>query len=328
MRLRCRRRPLFAVLCLSLLVFSPFAVVRWSASEVVSPPRRKLMDYHKEFLADLPAHGIRAERFTASDGTPCLVVSPGGSAGERGTTIRRQLESRGLRLKPFGQVHGTVVLVHGRKGRKEDYLAIAERFCACGFRCLIPDMPAHGDHPATVATYGVREAVIPELVLGEASSHFGFPAAPAGLMGMSMGGSVVVHAASRPAAPWRALVVVASFDSLRDVVHAEARDRLGTGLGGLLMTRVESIYQDESGVRLAAIRPIDRIPQLRMPTLIAHGTADAVVPLSAGKRLHAALPADLASQWIEIPDAGHDNVLVTGFPIYAAMAEWFLTHVR
>ena len=150
---------------------------------------------------------MRIEPFTASDGTPCLVVSPSGNLGERGEVIRKQLTERGLTLPPFGLVKGTLVLTHGRKGRKEDYLSIAERLCAVGFRCVIPDLPGHGDHPADIATYGVREAGLPVRVMNEASRKFGFDPQPAGLMGMSMGGSVAVHAVDQPGTPWKALVV-------------------------------------------------------------------------------------------------------------------------
>ena len=41
-------------------------------------------------------------------------------------------------------------------------LLVAERFCAAAFRCLMMDLPPHGDHPAEVATYGLRHGVILE----------------------------------------------------------------------------------------------------------------------------------------------------------------------
>jgi pimeloyl-ACP methyl ester carboxylesterase len=324
--LRKHRCPLILLL-LGLLVSAPIVVVRWATAELASPPRRDLMDYHREFLADLPAHGIRVEEFTAQDGTPCLVVSPAGSPGERGKILRNQLTERGFRLSPFGEILGTLVLLHGRKGRKEDYLGIAERFAACGLRCVIPDLPGHGDHPGKIATYGVREAMVPARVLDEAASRFGFEPKPSGLMGISMGGSVAIHAAALPDAPWSALIVVASFDSLGGIARNDARRRLGHTLGDLLADEMESLYQKKTGIGLPDIRPLDRVASVQAPTLIAHGTADSVVPFTSGKRLHDALSAGLPRKWIEIPDAGHDNVLITDFPIYAEMTSWFLNHL-
>ena len=101
-----------------------------------------------------------------------------------------------------------MVLVHGRTGRKEDYLLIAERLSAVGFRCLLPDMPAHGEHPGIHATFGIREADIPARALKESAELLKFNPVPAGLMGMSMGGAVSMHAAAEPDQPWKALVIL------------------------------------------------------------------------------------------------------------------------
>lgn len=69
------------------------------------------------------------------------------------------------------------------------------------------------------------------------------------------------------------------------------------------------------------------MPKLHCPTLIAHGTADHVIPIECGRRLHMALPSNIEKRWVEIPGADHDNVLITDFPIYAEMAAWLLRHV-
>jgi pimeloyl-ACP methyl ester carboxylesterase len=299
----------------------------WSGSEIASPSRRPLMDYHRDFLTNQTAHGMRIEPFTASDGTPCLVVSPSGNLGERGDVIRKQLTERGLTLPPFGLVKGTLVLTHGRKGRKEDYLSIAERLCAVGLRCVIPDLPGHGDHPADIATYGVREAGLPVRVMNEASRKFGFDPQPAGLMGMSMGGSVAVHAVDQPGTPWKALVVVASFDSFPAVIQGQAVRHSGVTLGPLWASATGSVYHWKSGIWLEDIQPTRHAASIQIPTMIAHGTADHVISLDGGRRLFDSLPSDITKKWVKIPGAGHDNVLITNYPIYADIAEWMLQHV-
>lgn len=309
------------------IILLPSGFVYWTGSEIASPSRRLLMDYHREFRANPAAHGIRIDHFTASDGTPCLVVSPSGNTGERGAIIRAQLARRGLTLPPFGEISGTLVLNHGRKGRKEDYLPIAERLCAAGFRCVIPDLPAHGDHPANIATYGVREAGLPARILDEASRRFGFEKQPAGLMGMSMGGSVAVHAADQPDAPWKALVVVSSFDSFPAVIEGQATRHAGVTLGPLWAEATDAVYHWKSGISINDIQPRHHAASIHIPSLIAHGTADRVVSMESGRRLFDSLPEDTLKKWVEIPGAGHDNVLITDYPIYADIAEWMLRHV-
>jgi pimeloyl-ACP methyl ester carboxylesterase len=61
--------------------------------------------------------------------------------------------------------------------------------------------------------------------------------------------------------------------------------------------------------------------------LIAHGTADRVISIDGGRRLFDSLPGDISKKWVVIPDAGHDNVLVTSYPIYADIAGWMLRHL-
>jgi uncharacterized protein len=313
-----------------LTLLTTTGLIFWAGSEIASPTRRSLMDYHREFLSNPTAHGVVIERFTASDGTPCLVCTPdpSGNLGDRGNKIRQQLTARRLELTPFGKVIGTLVLVHGRKGRKEDYLPIAERLCAVGFRCVIPDLPAHGDHPATLATYGVREAELPARVLDEAARKFTFDPQPAGLVGMSMGGSVSVHAADRPAAPWKALAVICSFDSFPKVIESQASRYLSPALGPWWAHATDRVYHWKTGIHLADIQPHRHAALITIPTLIAHGTEDRVSSIIRSKRLYDSLPAATPKQWIEIPGAGHDNVLTTTYQIYADVAEWMLRWCR
>ncbi len=312
-----------------LILLTASGLIYWAGSEIASPSRRPLMDYHREFLANPAGQGLVIDRFTASDGTPCLVCTPdpSGSLGERGTIIRRQLSADGFNLVPAGRIVGTLVLVHGRKGRKEDYLPIAERLCASGFRCVIPDMPAHGDHPATIATYGIREAGVPARVLDEAARKFTFDPQPSGLLGMSMGGSVAMHATDLPDAPWKALVIISSFDSFHRVIEGQASRYLGTTLGPLWADSSDAIYRWKSGISIADIQPHRHASSLRLPTLIAHGSSDRVICITSGRRLFNALPATSSIKWIEVPGANHDNVLITAYPIYAGIAGWMLRHV-
>lgn len=303
----------------------------WAGNQVAHPPRRPLHDYHLEYLASPASHGTRVSPFTTSaTRTPCLLVEPlaDGILGSRGETIRRQLSERGITLAPSGKIIGTLVLLHGRRGRKEDYLLIAERFAACGFRCVIPDLPGHGTHPDPLATYGLREHSIAEEMLDEAEQRYGFRATHAGLMGISMGGAVAIQTASRHPERWSALAVLSTFDTLENVVSFQAQRLVGPWLAQIWVPGAAWTYRSKSGMSLSSIRSIDAAASLSIPTLIGHGTADTIIPFELGQRLHASLPSSLPQEWVEIPDADHDNVLITDFPIYATLATWFLNHLE
>lgn len=313
-------------LCLILIV----AACLWAGNQLASPARRALQDYHFEFLADPAAHGVSITAFTASDATPCLMIqpTPNGKLGTRGLKIREQLTAESVALPAQGQITGTLVLVHGRRGRKEDYLLIAERLCAVGFRCLLPDMPAHGENPGAYATFGIREAEIPARVLLEAAEKFKFDPVPAGLMGMSMGGAVSIQSAALPTRPWKALVILSSFDRLETAIQKNVGDRVGSSLGNAWAGIAGRIYQWKTGIAISDIRSDLAAKKITLPTLIAHGTSDRVIPHESGQRLYAALPNTIEKRWIDVPEADHDNVLITDFPIYATVAKWMLRHVN
>ena len=136
--------------------------------------------------------GLSISSYDCLEGqVPCLLVEPDGiaGAGKRGKLLRQQLAAKRVELTAYGQVRGIVVLLHGRNGRKEDLLPVAERFVAAGFRCVLLDLPAHGDSPIESMSFGSSEfeRQIPRRVLTEVKSQFGLPDEPAVLWGLSMG---------------------------------------------------------------------------------------------------------------------------------------------
>ncbi len=311
------------------LILAWVAAFWWGGCQIACLPRRSLQDYHLEFLSHPAAHGVLLKPFAAAN-TPCILVEPlaGAPLGPRGQAVREQLAAQNLELPPPGTIAGTLVLLHGRRGRKEDYLPIAERFCAVGFRCLLADMPGHGDHPSELACYGMREAELPGELLDEAGGLLHFDTKPAGIMGLSMGGAVAIQAAAKHPGRWKALAIVSSFDTLENAVHQQAVSNVGSVLGACWQFGAAKVYEWKTGIRLDSIRSIDAVPALTMPTLIAHGSADHIIPEACGKNLFEALPPQLEKRWVEIPGADHDNVLITNFPIYATLAAWMVEHVR
>ena len=236
------------------------------------------------------------------------------------------MTQKGIALSERGAIIGTIVMLHGHKGRKEDYLAIAERFCAVGFRCLMVDLPGHGDNPLPFATFGKTERALPLTVLRAASSKFGFPASPALLFGVSQGGGIAWQAASEPA-PWSAMVTVSAFSDLGDVVDSQAH-RLFGPLGGASawLTRKLCVYR--AGLDPATIRPVDHAARIgEMPVLIAHGDVDDFIPPAHANALFNAASTS-RKELLFIQGAGHSNVFVTAAPTYATMAEFCLRHVQ
>jgi pimeloyl-ACP methyl ester carboxylesterase len=312
---------------MSLAAAALAAFIWFAAGQIVQPPRGYISEYHREWLLHPEAHGMRITRDAASGGEfPYLLVEPDSSTGPaaRGSRVREQITALGLQPPPFGEVIGTLVLLHGRTGRKDAMLAIAERFCAAGFRCVIPDLPAQGESSITVQTFGARsfESALPSVVLMDAATKFDFAPAPAGVFGMSMGGAYAVSAASKHPEKWRALVLLSTFDSLPLVIRARARRLVGP-FSLLCVPLVERVAQRRSGVCPAEIVPAQWATAISAPTMVVHGTVDPLFPPELGKRLYEAI-GSREKRWLEVEGGSHDRVLTTPMPLYATMSAWFL----
>lgn len=308
------------------------ALAWWGATALLQPSRRTLQDYHKEMLDQPRRFGLALHAFevpaekVGGYSMPCLLCEPdaGAAPGARGQILRKQLGAMGVKLAEFGTVRGTVVLLHGHKGRKEDGLPVAERFCAAGLRCILLDLPAQGDNANPIASFGLREWRLPSEAVREASKRFRFPERPCALWGISQGGAVAIQAAAQT--PCDTLVVLSSFPRLNDVCEAQSR-RLFGPLSITMDALMDRITAWRAGYIPSQVRPIDFARRLQMPVLIAHGTADTLIPLASGRQLYDALQSPV-KRWLPVEGGTHDRVLTTPMPLYAEMTRFLLENMR
>lgn len=309
---RLRTRLLRLFLCVMVLTLTGFGLLGWlGAGHLVSPERRHLQDYHREILADPTRFGLSLQAFDGPHSTPCLLVRPqAGGEARKSRQLRSRLKNDGVPLGPWGEARGTIVLLHGHGGRKEDHLPICERFCAAGFRCLVLDLPGHGDHPDNRASFGFREADLVVEVLDDCATRFGFAPGPVSLFGVSQGGAIALRCAARHGERFNAVVSVASFAGLDEMIATAAR-RLHPGLRPVapLSSRAVGLAAWlRGGFHPASIRPLDEARHIRIPALIVHGRIDRMIPPSDAQRIHEALREPRTPlRWVE--DAGHQSVL-------------------
>lgn len=306
-----------------------FSLTWIASSSLICPPRRPLQDYHLEILAKPRDHGLQVQAFSvrSQDGydTPCLLCEPIATPGPaaKGNKLRADLQAQGMTLAPWGSIRATLVLLHGHKGRKEDYLPIAERFCAVGFRCLLVDLPGHGDHPAPFACFGAHESDLPGRVLQEAARQFHFSPTPAALFGISQGGAIALQAAARPQENWYAVGELSGFATLDEVIAGQAATYFGP-LRAPARATVRWLVEHRAGFDTGAVRPIDAAARLStQAVLIGHGDADAFILPAQAQQLWQVLPAS-RKQFLNIPGAGHNDVLITPAPVYATLSRFFL----
>lgn len=315
------------LLALLIAIYSFWA----AAGQFVSPKRLPIQDYQLSWLNQPDTHGLSVSGQLCNHGlTPCLFISanPNLKPAMRGASLREQLMSRGVTLKPYGQSQGILILLHGRTGRKENLLAAAERFAALGFKCVLIDLPGHGDSPITqtgFATAEIEQQLLSNL-LTEARQFFAEPTSPAFLWGISMGGAFAVHSAAQAPNLWRGLMVVSSFDNLSSVI-ADHFNWLPQPLAQPMSQWFIELIDNRHAIRLDQAQPEKWAHNVTIPTFIAHGDQDSVIGISHGKQLFAAIQ-NHKKTWLEVAGADHDNILITDYPLYAAMGEWLIAQTQ
>ncbi|MGH8047426.1 MAG: alpha/beta hydrolase [Chthoniobacterales bacterium] len=312
---------------LLLLFVALYGITSWiGAGWLLAPPRNPPQTWQLDMLGNPRNYGLRIERSISAAGVPYLLCVPDASAGpgRRGGILRMQL---GNGAPPYGDIRGTVVLLHGWTMRKEGLLAVAERFCAAGLRCVIPDLPGHGESPSPTAGFGARagERLLPGEVLESASRRFNFPSRPAVLWGLSMGGAYALQAATAQPELWSTVVVVSSFDALEPVVHGQV-DSSAHGLGSFLRPGLAVAVRIRGGFWPGDACPVESARRLQVPAFIVHGTSDDLIPPSCGRRIYEAIPTP-RKRWLAVDGALHGNVLGTPQHVFVEMSGWFLTWI-
>lgn len=311
---------------LILLLILTVAIGWLGSSRLLTPERRPLQDYHRDIL-DAPADfGRTISEHEARCGTPYLIVRPTPSPGiaRKSRALREALKSTPTPASPWGQIQGTVVLLHGHSSRKEDHLPICERLCAAGFRCILPDLPGHGDSPLDHATFGMSEAALIEDLVNEVQEST--RSTPTFLFGISQGGAISILTAARNPDQWAGVVSVAAFSSLDEVIHHSARSihPMARSASPLCYHAVAMASRVRSGMDPARIRPADAARQLTLPALIAHGDADTYIPIAQGRSIFDKIPSS-EKQFYTVEGGNHGRVLaVDADRLYPAICSFML----
>jgi pimeloyl-ACP methyl ester carboxylesterase len=207
----------------------------------------------------------------------------------------------------------TIFVLPGLRDDKEYMRAYAERLAEAGYRAVLVDSRGHGRSTGHWLTYGVQEA----RDLSQLVDALGIDG-PIGVLGHSYGGASALEWAGREPRV-RAVMSLGSFTNMRECIRdlpivrtlvphfvmARAVERAG---------RLAHFDPDEADARRAAART-------RAPVLIAHGSADPIVPVAQARSLAAAAAGHV--QLVILDGQDHENL--AGDPRLWSMTLEFLS---
>lgn len=330
-----RKKLVTGLIIFPIVLLLGIAAILWIGSEIVlHPKRRPLEERHHTVNANPSDYGMVLEKFSALTHDQYhlrgFLVHPEPQPGEATRTRRMRQRMEAAGVAKSGTIRGTVLLLHGRGGKKEDMLTVAQRFVAADFRCVVYDARAHGESGGTICTFGKLERQDVRTVLDQVEgllTEKGENIGPVVAFGNSLGAAVMLQ--TIPEEP-RILAGVASapFADMMDVViHA---------IGNLSSHRIPQSWRAVL-VKTASVRggfsPQEIVPErsaaaIQIPVFVVHGERDRVIPIQHAERIFKNLPED-SRKWQEIPGAYHHNLLAEGGDdLYEAMIHFYLDAIR
>jgi pimeloyl-ACP methyl ester carboxylesterase len=292
---------------LGLVVFILLAVIEYAAWALVAPPRPKVTKDETGGYQDAAAI---AEPSTPG---PISVLARDGARLAALWHPARGDQATGR----------TVLLLHGfAEGSDSLQIRRIEALNGAGWNAAALDLRGYGKSEGLFASFGGREADDVTAWLDALSRRLG-PKTPPWwvLWGRSMGAAIAILAAARDDRV-KGLILESPMVDLDDALAVWFRKRRAPFphlLARLATRRAGQI----AGVSLTRPRPIDSASQVRCPVLMIHGTDDRLIPDAEARRLAEAFPAP--ARWIEIPGAGHADVVDVGGEDLLAKINHFLT---
>ena len=186
-----------------------------------------------------------------------------------------------------------ILYLHGARWNLTGSASRIERWRKLGFNVLAVDYRGFGKSSDVAPTEALayEDAETAWDYLGKLA-----PGKRRFIVGHSLGGAIAVELATRrPDAA--GLVLEATFTSVRDMIDHQPWGWLPVGL----------IITQEFDA-------LSKIPKVRVPILIVHGTRDNVVPFEMGEKLFAAATAP--KRFIRVEGGSHHNLSYAGFDQY------------
>jgi pimeloyl-ACP methyl ester carboxylesterase len=193
--------------------------------------------------------------------------------------------------QPAGSPRGTVLLLHGILNDHHQLDGIAAALVRAGYITAQVDLRGHGQSTGKHISFGVFDARDLAQVITELQARH-LCGETIGVYGTSYGAaSAILLAGSDPRV--KAIVAVAPFATLREEAPHFGRHILP--LPGALLSDAEYVSIIDAAGKIAGFDPDEASPLAAIGktgarVLLIHGFDDAITPVEASQKLHAAAP--------------------------------------
>ncbi len=214
----------------------------------------------------------------------------------------------------------TLVLVHGWGRNVERMLPYIEHLHPLGYHLLAFDARHHGSSDPDGYASMPKFAEDIRAALDFLQDELGGKLGPVGVVGLSVGGSAAIYAASQDARI-RSVMTVGAFAHPGDVIRADFHKR---GIPAFPMAWIICKHIElRIGRRLDRIAPVNNIGKASAHILLIHGEEDVVIPVEQAHKLQRAAQPVPVQLWL-LPGKGHSDCHLHP-PFWDKVDEFFQT---
>ena len=221
-------------------------------------------------------------------------------------------------------VKGTIILVHGIRGRKEHFIGLSDLLAQSGYNSVLFDLRAHGQSEGRYCTFGVKEKedlslLIDELIVIKRNSSI--PIGLIGVWGQSLGGAVALQAMSIDTR-LKFGVIESTFSDFESIAHDYLNYFIGYSFKSM------SRFMVYRGGKLAKFKtelasPIMACKSIHQPVFMTHGDEDKKINIKYARANFKAL-ASKQKKFVVMEGASHVGVWKTGGKAYFDMVLDFI----
>lgn len=192
---------------------------------------------------------------------------------------------------PHPKAQCGVILQHGHTSRKFGMLKFAPLFYRYGCHLLMVDARYHGESEGEFCTYGYHEKHDMVQIIDWFRKKTKLPTSKIGLMGASMGGSIMLMTAAEYPKPLAFVISDSTYTNLYSILTQEAVKRYGLWIK-LLFPAAEWLSNIRADFVLKNVSPEKAARKIKIPVMLIHSVDDNLIPASHSEAIYRNIPHD------------------------------------